>query len=323
MDSKTFVAYVGGIGGGLRYYSGDNSDVESSASFLTPLYTDEYAYLQLNTGEFYAQVWDADEINLIGTYNRQTSDSVGMYIGPNDTPFTKQFSAVVKWFTSNPSYGAEAIHTDVVEGSQEANPEGEPPYAKFDVVYTSDGVTPTVLGSNTLNGSVSITYDDNGVAVDMSSDVYIESRDLMYQFPSAGTYTVTYTQDSYDSDENTLYASVTLRNTVGTSVYVYTNYPNDTDKFNFDLSSFGGSNAAIETVVFGVGLKHIYGSPFSTLSHMTTLRFLDENMLPDITDAYVNMSPSGVTAYANENAENYDAWTAATQEINWTWENVE
>lgn len=299
-----------------RYSTGDNSDLIINAQFSTAAYNAEYAELYVSPGVFNAKVYDMDG-NLIGNADAYNTTQMYYYIGVNDTPFQKTFSATVKYFDW---YGG-LVNESVISGTQEANPNVEPISAIARLTITSDGVNPSRIGAWELaNAASGFTYQYNGSEVDMSNDVYQDGRSMMYQFPSAGTYEV---DIKYGLDPNGKLAFVpNLSNTDANKVYFYTNYPQYAEQVDFSIGGYLADSSAVTEVVLGEGVQKFTGMPWMNLTNLEVLRFLDTNKLPEFQDWQMSWGvPTGVTANADENADGYDAWTAATANYNWTWIN--
>lgn len=301
-----------------RYSTGDNSQYIVNAYFSTAAYNAEFAELYVSPGVFNAKVYDMDG-NLIGNADAYNTTQMYYYIGINDGPFQKTFSATVKYFDW---YGG-LVNESVISGTQNADPNVEPIYAIARLTIVSDGANPSRIGAWTLADVASgFTYQHDGSEVDMSNDVYQDNSDMMYQFPSAGTYEVNI---KYGLDANSKLTFVpNLRNTDANKVYFYTNYPQYAEQVDFSIGGFLADSSAVTEVVLGEGVQAFAGMPWMNLTNLTTFRMLDTNKLPAFQDWQMSWGvPTGVTAYASENAEGYAAWTAATANYNWTWENVE
>ena len=299
-----------------RYSTGDNSDLVINAQFSTAAYNAEYAELNIYPSVFNAKVYDMDG-NLIGDANAYQTTQMYYYIGVNDGPFQKTFSATVKYFDLN----GGLVNESVISGTQNADPNVEPISATARLTIESDGVNPSRLGSWLLTEVASgFTYQYNGSEVDMSNDVYQDDNSLMYQFPSAGTYEVNI---KYGLDVNNKLVFVpNLQNTDANKVYFYTNYPQYAEQVDFSIGGFLADSSAVTEVVLGEGVQKFIGMPWMNLTNLEVLRFLDSNKLPEFQDWMMSWGvPTGVTAYADDNAEGYDAWTAATANYNWTWIN--
>lgn len=299
-----------------RYSTGDNSDLVINAQFSTALYNAEYAQLTIYPSVFNAKVYDMDG-NWVGDANAYDTTQMYYYIGVNDGPFQKTFSATVKYFDV---FGG-LVNESVISGTQEADPNVEPISATARLTIESDGVNPSRIGAWTLVDVASgFTYQYNGNEVDMSNDVYQDGRSMMYQFPSADTYEVNI---KYGLDANDKLSFVpNLQNTDANKVYFYTNYPQYAEQVDFSIGGFLADSSAVTEVVLGEGVQKFTGMPWMNLTNLEVLRFLDSNKLPEFQDWMMSWGvPTGVTAYADENAEGYDAWTAATANYNWTWIN--
>ena len=299
-----------------RYSTGDNSDLVINAQFSTAAYNAEYAELYVSPGVFNAKVYDM-EGNWVGDANAYDTTQMYYYIGVNDGPFQKKFSATVKYFDW---YGG-LVNESVISGTQNADPNVEPVSATARLTIESDGVNPSRIGAWMLAEVASgFTYQYNGSEVDMSNDVYQDGQSMMYQFPSAGTYDV---DIKYGLDANNKLAFVpNLQNTDANKVYFYTNYPQYAEQDDFSIGGFLADSSAVTEVVLGEGVQKFTGMPWVSLTNLEVLRFLDSNKLPEFQDWQMSWGvPTGVTAYADENAEGYDAWTAATANYNWTWIN--
>jgi len=296
-----------------RYSTGDNSDLVINAQFFTAAYDAEYAELNIYPSVFNAKVYDMDG-NLIGEASQFNTTSMHYYIGINDSPFQKTFSVTVKYFNDD-----ELVNESVISGTQNADPNVEPIYAIARLTITSDGVNPSRIGHWVLaNVATGFTYQYNGNEVDMSNDVYQDGDSMMYQFPSAGTYEVNI---KYGLDANNKLAFVpNLQNTDANKVYFYTNYPQYAEQVDFSIGGFLADSSAVTEVVLGEGVQEFTGMPWANLTNLTTLRMLDTAKLPVFQDWQMFWGvPTGVTAYASQNAEGYAAWTAATANYNWTW----
>lgn len=299
-----------------RYSTGDNNDYIINAQFSTAAYNAEYAELYVFPSVFNAKVYDMDG-NLIGNADAYNTTQMFYYIGVNDGPFQKTFSATVKYFDW---YGG-LVNESVISGTQTANPNVEPISAIARLTITSDGVNPSRIGAWELaNAATGFTYQYNGSEVDMSNDVYQDGRSMMYQFPSAGTYEV---DIKYGLDPNGKLAFVpNLSNTDANKVYFYTNYPQYAEQVDFSIGGYLADSSAVTEVVLGEGVQKFTGMPWMNLTNLEVLRFLDTNKLPEFQDWQMSWGvPTGVTANADENADGYDAWTAATANYNWTWIN--
>lgn len=300
-----------------RYSTGDNSDYVINAQFFTAAYDAEYAQLNIFPSVFNAKVYDMNG-NWIGDANAYETTLMRYNIGINDTPFQKTFSATVKYF----DWSSQLVNESVISGTQNADPNVEPISAIARLTIESDGVNPSRIGAWVLADVASgFTYQYNGSEVDMSNDVYQDGRSMMYQFPSAGIYEV---YIKYGLSGDTLTFVPNLQNTDANKVYFYTNYPQYAEQVDFSIGGFLADSSAVTEVVLGEGVQKFTGMPWVSLTNLAVLRFLDTNKLPAFQDWQMSWGvPTGVTAYANENAENYDAWTAATASANWTWQNVE
>ena len=299
-----------------RYSTGDNSQYIINAQFFTAAYNAEYAELNIFPSVFNAKVYDMDG-NWIGDANAYDTTQMHYYIGINDGPFTKTFSATVKYFDV---FGG-LVNESVISGTQNADPNVEPISATARLTIESDGVNPSRIGAWMLADVASgFTYQSNGSEVDMSNDVYQDGNSMMYQFPSAGTYEVNI---KYGLDANDKLSFVpNLQNTDANKVYFYTNYPEYAEQVDFSIGGFLADSSAVTEVVLGEGVQKFTGMPWMNLTNLEVLRFLDSNKLPEFQDWMMSWGvPTGVTAYADENAEGYDAWTAATANYNWTWIN--
>ena len=299
-----------------RYSTGDNSDLVVNAQFFTAAYDAEYAELNIYPSVFNAKVYDMDG-NLIGEAYSYNTTQMFYYIGVNDGPFQKTFSATVKYF----DWFGGLVNESVISGTQEADPNVEPIYAIARLTIVSDGANPSRIGHWQLtNVATGFTYQQDGSEVDMSNDVYQDDNSMMYQFPSAGTYEVNI---KYGLDANGKLAFVpNLQNTDANKVYFYTNYPQYAEQVDFSIGGFLADSSAVTEVVLGEGVQKFTGMPWMNLTNLTTFRMLDTNKLPEFQDWMMSWGvPTGVTAYADENAEGYDAWTAATANYNWTWIN--
>ena len=300
-----------------RYSTGDNSDLVINAQFSTAAYDAEYAELNIYPSVFSAKVYDMDG-NWIGDAGAYSKTQMHYYIGVNDSPFQKTFSVTVKYFMNG-----ELVNESVISGTQNADPNVEPISATARLTIESDGVNPSRIGAWMLADVASgFTYQYNGSEVDMSNDVYQDGNSMMYQFPSAGTYEVNI---KYGLDANNKLAFVpNLQNTDANKVYFYTNYPQYAEQVDFSIGGFLADSSAVTEVVLGEGVQKFTGMPWMNLTNLTTFRMLDTNKLPVFQDWQMSWGvPTGVTAYASENAEGYAAWTAATANYNWTWESVE
>lgn len=313
---ETWVAYLSQLRS-LRYSTGDNSDLAVNAQFSTAAYDAEFAELNIFPSVFNAKVYDMDG-NLVGDAPEGNTTQLFYYIGVNDCPFQKTFSVTVKYFVNGGLVGES-----VISGTQNADPNVEPISATARLTITSDGANPSRIGAWTLSDvATGFTYQQDGSEVDMSNDVYQDNSDMMYQFPSAGTYEVNI---KYGLDANGKLTFVpNLRNTDANKVYFYTNYPQYAEQVDFSIGGFLADSSAVTEVVLGEGVQAFAGMPWFNLTNLTTFRMLDANKLPAFQDWQMSWGvPTGVTAYANENAEGYAAWTAATANFNWTWESVE
>jgi len=309
---ETWVAYMMPEGT-PRYSTGNNSDLVINAQFSTTLYNAEFAQLNIFPSVFNAKVYDMDG-NLIGDAPGYNTTSIDYYIGVNDTPFQKTFSVTVKYFNNG-----GLVDETVISGTQEADPNVEPIYAFARLTITSDGANPSRIGHWQLtNVATGFTYQHDGSEVDMSKDVYQDGDSMMYKFPSAGTYEVNI---KYGLDANNKLAFVpNLQNTDANKVYFYTNYPQYAEQVDFSIGGFLADSSAVTEVVLGEGVQKFTGMPWANLTNLTTLRMLDTAKLPEFQDWQMSWGvPTGVTAYASENAEGYSAWTAATANYNWTW----
>ena len=259
--------------------------------------------------------------NLLGTANMFMSTDVPLYVGTNDSPVQKEFSVRVQYYRWDDTTWskAELLSEEIVTGTQSTDPNLDPIYALATLTIESDGVTPSVLGSNQLaNVTSAATYYDNGNEVDMTQGWYTYENSQMYLFPSAGTYEVTF---AYGVNENNKLDFIpNLSNTDATKVYFHANYPEYAAQFDFSICGYLADSPNVTEVVLGEGVQKFTGMPWVSLTNLTTFRMLDTTKLPEFQDWQMSWGlPTGVTAYASGRAQGFDAWTAATENSNWTW----
>ena len=299
-----WVAYLNNSGyNELFYSSNDNSDYFIQAYFSECSYSSSTATFNINkTGSYStAEVYYDD--TLIGTANLPWLQQFTINVGVNDTPAPKQLVATVKFYRDS-----ELIGTKVVTGEQSADP-SLVPHAYATLTIVSDGINESKIGRNNLQQSASkVTCG----STDITQGWYESNGSMCYVFPDAGTYNVTIEYNSLSFMPN-------LSNTDATDVRYWTNNPEYAAQMGYELTGYVGDSPNITGVTIGDGLQVITTPPFISMTNLKEMVFEDTSKLPALESWQFMMAPSGVTAYADENAENYDVWTAGTANSNWTW----
>ena len=273
--------------------------------------------LTINSQAFIAEVWFEDY--MFAEVLPGNIEQVGFDMVENNSPIPIRYTVEVKWYMPNDDDSRTLLDTWEVAFTQEADPNVDPVYAIAELTITSDGVNPSVLGHRQLEYVLAAaTVVSGGSEFDLTNDWFVSGDSMMYQFQTAETYDV---KLYYPLDQNNKLNFVpNLTNTDANSVGFITNCPEYAEQVDFSMGGFMADSPNVNWIAIGEGLQRFTGLPFVNLTNLEGFELLDSAKLPAFESWQLSWNiPTGVLAYANEEADGFDAWTAATEQFGWRW----
>lgn len=259
----------------------------------------------IKTGYYWADVYHVDNnddiIEQFGkTWAPSNDEDARVFtFNENTSPFEIYYLFKVIWYKDDNGEKGEQIGVWYTNFFQEYDENTPIPTITYTAKFESDGVNPTRLGSQGIKDE-SVGVNVVELQDDIQSDVYVISKRAWYQFPSAGTYTVTFTKEMQNADDN---INMDWTNyTQATDLRIDCTYQN-----GYKVSRTFLMSSSVSALTIGSGATEAY---ISQANNLKKIVLEDENALPAV--GYLNLrQTTGDMYYANGDVENLNQWKNA------------